>query len=62
MRPLGDLVGVFLALGVVPLLPALAASYSGWPWEAIALACVWSACWYLWLATQVRERNDQNEQ
>ncbi len=62
MRALGDLIGVFLALGVVPLLPALAASHAGWPWEAVALAGVWSACWYLWLAAQVRARTDRTEQ
>ena len=58
MRALADLAGVFAALGLVPLLPALATSYAGWPWQAIALAGVWGACWYLWLAAQVRERSD----
>ena len=48
-RAAGELLTLFAALGLVPLSPVLAATYAGLPWQAIVLAGVWAACWYVWL-------------
>ncbi len=44
-----ELSTLFAALGLVPLLPALATSYAGSPWQALVLSGVWAASWYVWL-------------
>ncbi len=50
----GELGAVFAALGAAPLAPALAASYLGLPWEAVALAGAWAVSWWAWLAARLR--------
>ena len=48
-RAARELLTLFVALGLVPLAPALGATYAELPWQAVALAGVWSASWYAWL-------------
>lgn len=50
----GELAAVFVAVGVAPLAPLLAASYFGLAWQAQALAGAWAVAWGVWLASRVR--------
>lgn len=52
--PLTDLLALFAALGLVPLVPVLALTYAQAPWQGVALGVAWAISWYLWLAAQVR--------
>ena len=44
-----ELLTLFVALALVPMGPALAATYVGVAWQIVVLAGLWSACWYVWL-------------
>ena len=48
-RAVRELLVLCTALGLVPLGPALAATFAELPWQAVALTVVWAACWYVWL-------------
>ncbi|MDE2838255.1 MAG: hypothetical protein OXL97_12240 [Chloroflexota bacterium] len=52
-KSLSELGIVFATLGVMPLGPLLAASYAGFPWEALALTAAWALSWYVWLASRL---------
>ena len=43
-RAASEILTLFVALGVAPLSPVLAATCVGLPWQAIVLAGVWAAC------------------
>ncbi|MEX2431189.1 MAG: hypothetical protein WD645_04640 [Dehalococcoidia bacterium] len=54
MNAVRELLSLYLALAIVPLVPLLALTYSGAPWQAVALAATWTACWYVWLWGRLR--------
>ena len=49
-----ELITLFVAIGLAPLGPILAASYAGLAWESVALAAAWGVSWYVWLAARLR--------
>ena len=55
MRAPVELAALFAGLGLVPLGPALAATYAGLGWQLVALAGAWAVTWYVWLWARVRE-------
>ena len=58
MKALGELAVLFTALDLVPAVPALAATYLGWAWQAVALAALWAGCWYLWLWARTQKEDE----
>ena len=53
-RAARELLALYAALALVPLTPALGATYAGAPWQAVVLGGAWAACWYGWLWGRLR--------
>ena len=54
VKALGELLTLFLSLGVIPLGPTLVATYFGVVWQGVALAGVWAMSWYVWVWARLR--------